>query len=143
MAFKKRRPVKTISKNQARITRRATEERLANRAGSLLTRFPFVERLDIQMEFASSRGELLGSEHRTFQSNDLLNFSVDCPGRCGNGRMDMETVLTQIFNNRQTSRDVSGRCRETLFAGSDETCNVEIKCKIMTQYAPAGPDESV
>jgi len=141
MPFKKRRPMKSISKNQVRLNRREAEERMANSAGSLLTRFPFVKNLEIQLDFTGTRGELLDSEHRIFQAGDLLNFSVNCPGRCGNGRIEMETVVLQMFQNHENSRDISGRCRELLYPGSSETCGVEIRGTMVAQYAPATPRE--
>ena len=136
MVFKNRRPVKALNKNQARLMKRAAEERQANSAGNLAERYPSVKQLDIQMEFVSREGDILGSSRRTIQPHQLINFMADCPGRCGNGRMDMGGVITQMITNRQASRDTKGLCREILLAGSTDTCNCELTAKITIQYEP-------
>ena len=112
------------------------QERQYQSAGQLGERFPSVIRLDLEMEFVSPQGHSLSSEHRSFQPNDTVDFSADCVGRCGNGRMDMESVVIQMINNRQTNRDTKGMCREILISGTSDTCNCELRCKISAEYRP-------
>lgn len=136
MPIRKRRPVKHLNKNEARLLRRAAQERQVTSAGSLLSRFPAVSHLEIQMEFVTHQGHLIGSEQRIFEGDDSLNFSVDCPGRCGKGRMDMEAIVKQMIQDQQNSRTSKGICKETLFTSSSETCNCELRCVITAQYVP-------
>jgi hypothetical protein len=56
--------------------------------------------------------------------------------------MDVEAAVKQMINNQQTSRDTNGTCKETLFAGSSETCDCELRCKITAQYAPVTAEEA-
>src|ERR1044071_9333696 len=143
MPIKKRRPVKHLNKNEERLKRRDAQDFQSRNAGTLGSRFPTVSRLDIQMEFTSTQGHVLGSEIRNFRPDSRLMLSADCPGRCGNGRMDVESVVSQMINNRQTARDTKGLCKQTLFAGSSETCNCELKCKITAEYFPPSAEASL
>jgi hypothetical protein len=137
MPIRKRRPTKHLNKNDERLKRRDAQEYVMRSAGSLQTRFPTVSHLDIQMDFVSVQGHVLNSERRTFQPDSTLKFTADCPGRCGNGTMDMESVVNQMITSRQTSRSTNGFCRQTLYPGSSETCNCELRCKITAEYFPA------
>ncbi len=136
MPIRKRRPIKHLNKNQERLARREGQEQQLHNAGTLGMRFPGLTHLEIQMEFMSPEGHVLNSELRMFEENTRVNFFVDCPGRCGNGRTDMEAVVSQMHNARQTARTAQGRCAQLLFPGSSETCKCELKCKLSASFKP-------
>lgn len=142
MPIKKRRPQKAISKNEQRLIRRDQQERESWSVGRLGSRFPNVSSLELRLEFVTPQGDVLSTEQRLFRPSDLLDFSAACQGRCGNGVMNMEAAVSQMMNAGQTTRDIKGMCRETLFAGSPETCNCELRCRINATYNPAPAAET-
>src|SRR5206468_856123 len=121
MPFKKRRIQKSHNKNLKKVMRGQSE------AVILGTRYANVQRLDIQLDFISPEGVLLSSENRSFTPNDPMDLTADCPGRCGNGRMDLEGKINQIINSGQVSCDTQGLCQEIIYADMKEVCGTQLR----------------
>lgn len=136
MPIKKRRPVKHLNKNDEGLRRRAEEQHRLQSVGTLRSRFPSVISLEVQIEILSRERHVLSSETRRFQGDDILSFKLDCVGRCGNGTMDMEGLIVQMVNNKQTTRQSKAYCKQKLFIESNEECGCEYNCHIAIQYFP-------
>lgn len=134
MPIKKRRPTKYISKNEEGLRRREAQALNHQKQGTLQSRFPMISQLRIQMDFFNREQHLLGSETRHFEANDIVAFTIDCLGRCGNGRLDVSGVVAQMANNRQSSRESKGFCPELLYPGSNDTCGCELRCKLEADF---------
>lgn len=114
--------------------RRQTNENDGQGGQSLGDRYSSVAKLDIQMEFSSPEGHILDSTHKIFKSSDSLDLWATCPGRCGNGRFDLEMKISQIVNSRQTSFETKDICNEVIHVGANDACKSELRCKIQIDY---------
>ncbi|MBV9080587.1 MAG: hypothetical protein JO102_05650, partial [Elusimicrobia bacterium] len=82
--FRKRRRTKQLSKNEEKVRRGN-----AMRGFPLSQEYPQVATLEVDLSFVSRDGVLLSEETRTFTGDDPVDLSASCPGRCGEGQMDL------------------------------------------------------
>ncbi|MCG3203847.1 MAG: hypothetical protein KCHDKBKB_00524 [Elusimicrobia bacterium] len=103
--------------------------------GALRDRYSFVEKLVIEMEFLNPEGHMLGSEIRSFNPPDSLKLWVTCPGQCGNGRLNLETKISQILFSKKTISETKDICNEIVHIGANASCRCELRCRINVGYA--------
>lgn len=133
--FKKRRPVGP-SKNEEKIQRSREAEARERSAGRLSDIFPLVERLSVRLELLSPQNAPLAEvETRSFGPGDKCDFSVPCPGRCGQGSFNLAAKLQAVVESREGTSQSSGTCQEPLYVGSPDVCGVKLSCQIQIQYA--------
>lgn len=130
MNFKKRRHQKTINKNDAKVRR--AQAVLDRPAMSAL--YSDVDRLSVQLDFYSPEGHILLQQNRQFQPSDIVDFEAPCPGRCGNGRTDLEGKLRSMIERRETESQARAKCPETIIAGEQDVCGTELRCQIRISY---------
>jgi hypothetical protein len=118
------------NKNQKKVMRGEA----ASHQGLLKDRFPAVERLEVELEFMTPRQELIDQEVRELGPDDPLDVSAPCPGRCGRGSFDVAAKVRSIIEARETQGEATGVCREILFPGSPEACEVRLRCRIRADY---------
>ncbi len=99
------------------------------------TVFPSVAELVVDLEFISPDGHILSTETRTFSPDDALDLSAPCPGRCGNGTMDLAGKVDNVVRNNLPQSEGSARCPMALFAGSTDTCGTQLHCRISVSYS--------
>lgn len=130
MNFKKKRRQKTINKNDEKVRRlQAIQDRPA-----MSVLYSEVERLSVQMDFYSPQGHLLLQQTREFNPSDTIDFAAPCPGRCGDGRMDLEGKLVSMIQRHETSSQSRAQCGQTFTAGSSDLCGCELRCNIDISY---------
>jgi hypothetical protein len=134
MPIKKRRVPKSPNKNIIGIMRRQGQENQARGAGVLGARYGGVDQLQIQMQFVSREGHILGEEDRVFGANDTVNFTAHCPGRCGNGKTFLDEKINRLTGSHQTSSETMDVCKEMIHHGANEVCGCELRCKITVSY---------
>jgi hypothetical protein len=126
--FHKRRRPKQLSKNEEKVRR-------GNARGLPLSQsFPQVEQLDVELSFASRDGVLLSEEHRTFTGDDPIDLSASCPGRCGEGKMDLEGKVRDVTSRREERSESRAVCPLPIYGGSSEPCACELRCRIEVRY---------
>ncbi len=134
--FKKRRPVGP-SKNEEKLQRNREAEARERNQGRLADVFPLVERLTAHLELMSPQQHSLADpETRVFKSEDRVDLSVPCPGRCGQGSFNLAGKVAAMVENHEPKADATGVCQEPLFAGASDVCGVKLFCKIEVQYVP-------
>lgn len=135
--FKKRR-IAGPSKNEQKIQREREAEARERSRGRLGDAFQQVERVTVRLELVSPQGAPLAEpETRSFKASDRADFSVPCPGRCGQGSFNVEGKVQSMIEANAPSAEASGTCQEPLYAGATEVCGVRLKCRIDIQYAEA------
>lgn len=134
--FRKRRRSVGPNKNQEKVIRSREEEGRAQRAGTLRSRYPGVEKLVVHLEFVSPQQHVLSQEERVFGQNDTLDLDVPCPGRCGEGTLDLESHVEKVLTERQPRSQSSGRCQHPIYMNANEECGTELRCRVEVQYAP-------
>lgn len=133
--FKKRRPVGP-SKNEEKLQRNREAEARERNLGRLVDQFPQVEQMTIHLDLLSPQQHSLAEpETRVFKSEDRVDLSVPCPGRCGQGSFNLAGKVTALVEGHETKAEASGICQEPLFAGASDVCGVRLACKIEVQYA--------
>lgn len=130
MAYFKKRKKKGPNKNQERVARGNVDR---NRA-PLGTVYPQVAELVVDLEFVSQEGHVLENETRNFGPDDPLDLTLDCPGRCGNGTMDLAGKVENVVRNLQTEAEGRATCPMLVFAGSSETCGTQLVANIGVKY---------
>ena len=104
--------------------------------GRLSDAFPQVERLTVGLELLSPQNAPLSErETRVFKPEDKCDFSVPCPGRCGQGSFNLAAKLQAVVESHETASQSSGTCQEPLYVGSPDVCGVKLNCQIQIQYA--------
>ena len=93
-----------------------------------------VQQLSVQMEFLSPEGHVVLQQNRRFGPSDIIDFEAPCPGRCGNGRTDLEGKLRSMIERKETSSQARAKCPETLLAGAQDACGTELRCQITISY---------
>src|SRR5690348_12319019 len=126
MNFKKRRHQKTINKNDQKV-RRAQAERDKPPLSAV---YPGVEHLAVRLDFYSPEGSILLKQDREFSPDDIVDLSAPCPGRCGDGRMDLEGKLAELIRRREVSSENRAQCRRPIYADAAEICGCELRCSI-------------
>ena len=125
------------SKNEVKVQRAQDAARRARSAGRLQDRFPEVEHLRVLLELLSPQGSPLGREVREYGPEDVVDFAVPCPGRCGStGSFDLATKIGAVITALETSSESSGVCQEPLYAGSPDPCGTKLVCRVEASYAP-------
>ena len=133
--FKKRRPVGP-SKNEEKLQRSREAEARERSLGRLADTFPQVTRLSVQLELLSPQNAPLSErETRVFNPDDKCDFSVPCPGRCGQGSFNLAAKLQAVVEAHEPASQSSGTCQEPLYAGSPDVCGVRLNCQIEVRYA--------
>ena len=132
--FKKRRPVGP-SKNEEKIQRLRQAEERERSVARLVDQFPTVTRLSVQLDLLSPQQHPLAErETRVYKPEDRCDFSVPCPGRCGQGTFNVAAKVAAIVEARETVSESSGICQEPLYAGSTEVCGVRLVCRVEAAY---------
>lgn len=129
MAYFKRRKAKTVNKNQ--------EKSLRNRrqAGQPLSAlYPNVQSLSLDLAFVSPQGDLISEDQIQAGPSDIVDLSAPCPGRCGDGTMDLAGKVGDIVRRHETSSESSGRCARPAF-GSGDPCGTELRARIEIAYS--------
>lgn len=132
----KRRKAPGPSKNEIKVRRGMEADQMARSAGLLKDRFPFVQKLSIQLDFLTPQGHLMDQQTRVFNPPDACDFAVSCPGRCGRGSFDLAAKVRAVLESRQGRSDSSGTCAETLYPGSKEICGFNLRCRMEAMYVP-------
>lgn len=135
-AFYKKRRNTGPSKNDLKVQRNMESARLSRSGDTIGRRFPTVQRVSIRLEIMGPQGQLLSEETRVFSPADRCGFEVQCPGRCGGGRFDLEAKLAAVLNSRETASESSGVCQNPIYAGSSEVCGCRLSCKIEAAFKP-------
>lgn len=132
---KKRRHKPGPSKNEMKVWRGREAERQVRSAGTLRERFPWVQKLTVQLDFFTPQQLLLEKESRMFGPPDPCLFSAPCPGRCGGrGSFDLAAKVQAVVESRQPQGTGAGVCRELLYPGSAEICGFRLQCRIDALY---------
>ncbi|MCX5787494.1 MAG: hypothetical protein NTX64_03130 [Elusimicrobia bacterium] len=141
--FKKRRIVGP-SKNEEKLRRAADAEARERSVTRLSDQFPTVARLTVQLDLLSPQNHPL-AEHQTrvFKPEDRADFSVPCPGRCGQGTFNLAAKVQSVVEARQPVSEGTGICQEPLFAGSADVCGVKLVCRIEAAYKEEAPAKEV
>jgi hypothetical protein len=135
MPIKKRRVKKSPNKNfQGIMRRQSQEENRHSGGGNLAVRYPNITQLDIRMDFISPEGATLNSEHRVFNATDNVKLSAPCPGRCGNGKVNLDEKISRIINENRTMLETKDICQELIHFGANDTCGCQLHCKITVAY---------
>lgn len=116
------------NKNQKKVMRGESHH------GLLKERFPAVEHLSVELEFMTPRQELIDKEVRELGPDDPLDVTAPCPGRCGRGSFDVAAKVRSLVEARETQGEAAGVCREVLYPGSAEACEVRLRCRIRVDY---------
>ena len=128
MAYFRRRNTKTVNKNE--------EKALRNRrqAGQMLSSaYPGVQRLTLDLEFISPQGDLISQDQVDAGPSDIVDLSAPCPGRCGDGSMDLQGKVEDIVRRHETRSESRGRCARPAF-GTGDPCGTELRARIAVSY---------
>jgi hypothetical protein len=128
MAYFKRRKPKTVNKNQEKAARNRRE---AGRPLSSL--YPNVQRLVLDLSFVSPQGDLISEDQIQAGPSDVVDLAAPCPGRCGDGSMDLQGKVDEIVRRHETSSESRGRCARPAF-GSGDPCGTELRARIDITY---------
>ena len=139
--FKKRKGFTGPNKNQEKVMRAEEAERRVRSAGIMGPRFPLVKRLNLHLVFLNSQQHVLDEKRFSLGPLDSCDFKTSCPGRCGVGSFDVDTVIETAVEARQAATESSLKCLESLFAGSPEKCGCELKIKLDIGFVPASAPE--
>ena len=134
--FKKRRKNSGPNKNEEKVQRAADAHNRESSGGVLGARFPFVKHLKIALQFFSAQQQLLDEKVIALKPNDPYRFDAPCPGRCGSGHFDFSEAVANAVNRRRPLTESGGTCPEPLFAGSNQTCGCQAKCRIELDFLP-------
>ena len=129
--YRKRRIQPSPNKNLAKV-RRAENQRNRQQLSDV---YPNVERLSVNLRFVSPQGHILADTRRQFGPSDVLDLEAPCPGRCGDGRMDLDGKIDSAIQQHATSSEGRGRCNRPVYMGSaSEECGTELQCRIEVSY---------
>ncbi len=134
--FKKRRGKGGPSKNEQKVARGREAANRTRMAGTVGQRFPALERLTVKLEFISPQGQTVDTQSRGLGPDDAYEFSVPCPGRCGQGSYDLAAKIQAVIEAREGMSESSGQCRVPTYPGSPEVCGYQLKCRIEATYFP-------
>lgn len=134
MAYFRRRKPKTINKNQEKSARNRNQ---AGRQLSLV--HPNVQRLTLDLEFVSPQGDLISSDQIDVGPSDIVDLSAPCPGRCGDGTMDLMGKVDDVVRRHETNSESRGRCQRPAF-GTGDPCGTELKARIEIAYEPSAEE---
>lgn len=135
--FKKRKVAHGPNKNEQKVMRGRRAEDEARQAGVLGARFPFLKNLRIHLVFLDANQRMIDEKRLALRSTDAAIFSVSCPGRCGQGTFDFSGKVAEAVDRRLPVSECGAKCGEPLYAGSAETCGLQIKCRLELDYLPA------
>ncbi|HAM36088.1 MAG TPA: hypothetical protein DEB40_11655 [Elusimicrobia bacterium] len=135
--FKKKRRNAGPNKNEEKVQRAADARDRENSGDTLGENFPNVKRLKIQLQFLTVQGQVLEEKTLELNPGDTCSFQASCPGRCGTGSFDFSEAVTNVVNRRQPLAESSAPCKEPIFAGSNEICGCQLKCRMECEYLPA------
>lgn len=123
------------NKNEKKVLRQQETERLKRSASLVGDLFPAVSRLSIRMDFMTSQQHSLEQHNRVFAPADACDFLVPCPGRCaGEGAFDLTDRIRSIVETHQQSGEESAVCQEPVALGSEDSCGLQMRCKIEASY---------
>ncbi|MBI4669702.1 MAG: hypothetical protein HY747_11085 [Elusimicrobia bacterium] len=140
--FRRRRPHASPNKNEEKVRRELAQKNLARSAVTLAGQYPGVAKLSLDVKFLSAQSLILDQKTLNFLPQSACRFVFPCAGRCGKGAFDLKVIISEAVNARKNLVENSQRCRERVYAGSDETCGCEMQYKIGIAYFPkpaAGP----
>lgn len=132
----KRRPAPGPSKNEQKVSSRRDADSRAKSAEALGHRYPTVQKMTIKLQFVSPQQHVIDQQTRAYNPQDQYDFSVPCPGRCGDGAFDLAAKIDGIVEKREPMSESSGACQKPLYAGAAEVCGLQLKCRIEVQYLP-------
>lgn len=132
--FKKRRKNQGPNKNEEKVLRAAQARE--GSGGSLGGRYSSVKRVKITLRFLTAQQQLLEEKTLELKASDPYDFGAPCPGRCGTGHFDFSEAVSNTVARRQSVAESGGICKEPVFAGAQETCGCQLKCRMEIEYAP-------
>src|SRR5437016_4645303 len=97
-AYRKRRISKSLNKNELRSLRNKPQDER-----SLQSHFPTVDKITIDLEFLSREGHILLNERREFDADAPFDLVTPCPGRCGDGTMDLKSKVESAVRSGDTN----------------------------------------
>jgi hypothetical protein len=133
---KRRRTAAGPNKNQKKVLRSQEADNMARTVGVMGQRFPSVQKLTIHLDFLTPQQHLLDQQTRVVTPQDVCDFSVPCPGRCGHGSFDLAGKVRSVIESHQSRTESSGTCMEPLYLGSKDVCGSSLRCRMEVSYTP-------
>lgn len=132
--YSKRRARPGPSKNELKVHRGMETANQTRLLGHLSERYPFVERLSIQMDFLTPEEHLFDQKSWEFEPSDACDFTVSCPGRCSSGSFDVAANVQLVIEAKETFSESIKICQQSLYADSSSVCGFRFRCKIQVTY---------
>lgn len=134
MQYRKRRPHRTLNKNQQKVVR---GQEAGRERPPLSASYPAVERLLVELVFSNVQGDIIEERSAEWTPSDPVDFSAPCPGRCGDGKMDLEGKIGETIRRQAPEAEGRGKCLRPIYAGASEVCGIELRARIRVTYKPA------
>lgn len=134
MQYRKRRPQRTLNKNQQKVFR---GQEAGRERPPLSASYPNVERLMVDLVFTNPQGDVLAERRNEWGPSDPVDFAAPCPGRCGDGRMDLEGKIQETVRRLSADAEGRGKCNRPIYAGAAEVCGCELRARIRVSYKPS------
>ena len=95
--------------------------------------YPNVQRLTLDLEFLSPQGDLISQDQIDAGPSDVVDLSAPCPGRCGDGTMDLQGKVEDVVRRHETASESRGKCARPAF-GTGDPCGTELHAHIGIAY---------
>ena len=95
--------------------------------------YPNVQHLTLDLEFVSPQGDLISQDQVQAGPSDVVDLSAPCPGRCGDGSMDLQGKVEDIVRRHETNSESRGTCARPAF-GTGDPCGTELRARIEIAY---------